>query len=38
MASELYLMEVGDGRYSNLMPMDYEQYDQWSENARLARE
>ena len=23
---------------SNLMPMDYEQYDQWSENARLARE
>jgi len=23
---------------SNLIPMDYEQYDQWSENARLARE
>ena len=23
---------------SNLTPMDYEQYDQWSENARLARE
>lgn len=23
---------------SKLMPMDYEQYDQWSENARLARE
>ena len=23
---------------SNLMPMDYEQYDQWSENARVARE
>ena len=23
---------------SNLMHMDYEQYDQWSENARLARE
>lgn len=23
---------------SNLLPMDYEQYDQWSENARLARE
>ena len=22
---------------SNLMPMDYEQYDRWSENARLAR-
>ena len=22
----------------NLIPMDYEQYDQWSENARLARE
>lgn len=23
---------------SNLMPMDYEQYDRWSENARVARE
>ena len=23
---------------SNLMPMDYEQYDRWSENARLTRE
>ena len=23
---------------SNLIPMDYEQYDQWSENARVARE
>ena len=30
--------DVAPSERSNLLPMDYRQYDQWSENARLARE
>ena len=32
------LQDAAPSERSNLMPMDYDQYDQWSENARLARE
>ena len=31
-------IDAAPSERSNLIPMDYEQYDQWSENARLARE
>ena len=31
-------IDAAPSERSNLTPMDYEQYDQWSENARLARE
>ena len=31
-------IDAAPSERSNLIPMDYEQYDRWSENARLARE